>query len=931
MACAGTLSIITRTPLDAAPTTLNSFPDRPTAGTADDLFVATRDSKVQMFQSSNLTAGPSRTFLLSRDESCPNSTVSAISRWQDPYNSFDELILWRLSPTPCARGMLPRVDLNGGDTLASLDHDFPALRALHPTGGGTLMTASQFQQESTAVWMVDRAGSGGSVAAAYCYTPWAYSGDGPWAVGGNFSQALSLGAPVVAVVADPERTGIVVITADGALLNLASGIDGDFAIRTRNQLIVGSDAYRAALGGILALRWTDGFVLGAVSAVLNGSIGSLFVDLSGARAPLFVPAVTVVAMPGGSGGQGGLIGRDAHNSVLWIAALDNEACLPLVVLVIALDDGITGAPRLRLAETIPLDGIVADGSERVCVETGRAAKPIAAVVHPSGAWMVVALESYGTPGGLLVRVDLPEAQAQPNKLVNLPRKSASKAARRTKQLTASTISATARVWSRTVDEAPAFSAAAAAASVEQVHLSTTERAGELAVVWLSGVGVGCNETVSLGVESETPAQLRFRLVGRGDGWLGIVNATSTCVDTVSGSGWRGVVHRAQIPSLRHYDSTLPSSVEYQVSAPTSDLFASNFSASFVCRQAPTDEVDTFDLDGEGGFSVAVVGDMGATNSEETVGAINAAVGSGAVHALFHNGDIAYESFPFCFVRTARCGVVRWLYQVPLLRYADGDDESSMCKWDTLFRALQPAAAAVPYWVSPGNHEVRYNYSAYKARFAMPSVAGRGVWPDSAAPHADGNLYYVLRYSWLHMIVLSSEHDLRPGSVQHEWLLHSLREARSEQTHRPWLALALHRPLYCSQGSNDYEDTNVDCGAYARALRRRLEPLLARFSVDLVLQAHVHAYERLWPTGPGGSPGSVPHSYDRPSVSVYVMSGAGGCSEGLDTEWPAVAPAWSAAHASVKGFGILKVNRTALAWSFVAAANRSVIDGFVLTK
>ena len=252
----------------------------------------------------------------------------------------------------------------------------------------------------------------------------------------------------------------------------------------------------------------------------------------------------------------------------------------------------------------------------------------------------------------------------------------------------------------------------------------------------------------------------------------------------------------------------------------------------------------------------------------------------------------------------------------------------MCKWDTLFRALEPAAAAVPYWVSPGNHEVRYNYSAFKARFAMPSVAGRNAWPASAAPHADGNLYYVLRFSWLHMIVLSSEHDLRPGSAQHEWLLHSLRDARSNQTQRPWLAVALHRPLYCSE---DYTETNVDCGAYARSLRRRLEPLLVQFSVDLVIQAHVHAYERLWPTGLGGAPARVPHSYDRPDAPVYVMSGAGGCSEGLDTVWPDVAPTWSAAHASERGFGILKVNRTALAWSFVAAANSSVIDGFVLTK
>jgi hypothetical protein len=482
------------------------------------------------------------------------------------------------------------------------------------------------------MWMFDRAGGGGSVAATYCYTPWAYSGNGPWAVGGNFSQALDLGVPVAAFVADPERAGSVIITADGALLTL-DGVDGNFRIRTQRQLVVGSDAYRAALSGMLFLRWTDGLLLGALTTTLNGSAGTLFVDLNGTRAPLFLAGVTAVPLPSGSGGQGGLIGRDAPGNVLWIAALEEE-CRPLVLLVISVD-GPTGAPLLRLVETIPLGGLVADGTERVCVETGQAVKPIAAVVHPSGAWLALALESYGIPGGQLVRIDLNHSQAAPDKR-NLPQahrraQSAAKSTRRPKQVAA-----------------PSFSAAAAAA-VEQVHLSTTENAGELAVVWLSGVGVGCDQTAARGEGRSLPAQLRYRLVGKGGGWLDLVNATSTCVDTVSASGWRGAVHRAQIPPLRHLDDGV-ASIEYQVSAPapTSDAIAANFSGSFVCRQAPTDDVGTFDVDGEGGFALAVVGDMGAVNSEETVSAIAAAVKRGAVNAVFHNGDIAYA---LC----ARCG------------------------------------------------------------------------------------------------------------------------------------------------------------------------------------------------------------------------------------------------------------------------------------
>lgn len=46
------------------------------------------------------------------------------------------------------------------------------------------------------------------------------------------------------------------------------------------------------------------------------------------------------------------------------------------------------------------------------------------------------------------------------------------------------------------------------------------------------------------------------------------------------------------------------------------------------------------------------------------------------------------------------------------------DESKFA--DTFFNLVQPVAAYYPYMVCPGNHEWKYNFSNYVARFNMPN-------------------------------------------------------------------------------------------------------------------------------------------------------------------------------------------------------------------
>jgi hypothetical protein len=88
--------------------------------------------------------------------------------------------------------------------------------------------------------------------------------------------------------------------------------------------------------------------------------------------------------------------------------------------------------------------------------------------------------------------------------------------------------------------------------------------------------------------------------------------------------------------------------------------------------------------------VVVVTPSTAEKSDATVANLAALVDSGAVDVVIHSGDISY---------------------------ADG----FMPHWDTFVNKVQPIASKVPYMVTPGNHELWYNFSQYKHRWCMPNT------------------------------------------------------------------------------------------------------------------------------------------------------------------------------------------------------------------
>ena len=160
-------------------------------------------------------------------------------------------------------------------------------------------------------------------------------------------------------------------------------------------------------------------------------------------------------------------------------------------------------------------------------------------------------------------------------------------------------------------------------------------------------------------------------------------------------------------------------------------------------------------------------------------------------------------------------------------------------------------------VSIGNHEYDYtsddwhndpsvtdgNYSVAVQAFPGDDGGGEGAVPVvhrfRTPTNGNGVFWYSFDYSpILHVVMLSSEHHLSPGSSQHDWLVKDLTRVRGGTgSGTLWVVVTLHRMLYSTQLCEEGDYTN------SLLLRSQLEPILRKFRVNLVLVGHQHSFER----------------------------------------------------------------------------------------
>ncbi|XP_074075110.1 acid phosphatase type 7 [Macrotis lagotis] len=267
--------------------------------------------------------------------------------------------------------------------------------------------------------------------------------------------------------------------------------------------------------------------------------------------------------------------------------------------------------------------------------------------------------------------------------------------------------------------------------------------------------------------------------------------------------------------------------------------------------------------------LAVFGDMGADNPQ-SLPRLRRETLQGMYDVVLHVGDFAYNM-----------------------------DQDNARVGDTFMRMIEPVAASVPYMTCPGNHEERYNFSNYRARFSMPGDT-EGLW-----------------YSWdlgpAHIISFSTEvyffvhYGRHLIKKQFHWLERDLQKANDNRAKRPWIITMGHRPMYCSNADLD------DCTRHESIVRKGisggrygLEDLFYKYGVDLQLWAHEHSYERLWPiydyqvyNGSRESP------YTNPRGPIHIITGSAGCEE-LLTPFHSFPRPWSAIRVKEYGFTRLHI-------------------------
>lgn len=213
------------------------------------------------------------------------------------------------------------------------------------------------------------------------------------------------------------------------------------------------------------------------------------------------------------------------------------------------------------------------------------------------------------------------------------------------------------------------------------------------------------------------------------------------------------------------------------------------------------------------------------------------------------GDIQQEIYPFCsqVLRAAfqtDSNAAFWLFTGDMVDSGHNDSE-----WGAFFKSLGWISQMIPIVPVPGNHE-------YPSKRSKPSETLQiSKWwrphftlPDNGPMGLEETSYY-FNYQGTCFIVVNGNQRIEK---QAEWLKKTL-----ENNKQKWVIIAMHPPVYSISKNRNRVD-----------LKNHLIPVFDRFSVDLVLQGHDHAYSRTFPLK------NHKRVIGKEKGTVYLISNAG---------------------------------------------------------
>ena len=170
--------------------------------------------------------------------------------------------------------------------------------------------------------------------------------------------------------------------------------------------------------------------------------------------------------------------------------------------------------------------------------------------------------------------------------------------------------------------------------------------------------------------------------------------------------------------------------------------------------------------------------------------------------------------------------------------------------DEFFPGMNDLLSRVTMYPVLGNHEQDARH--YYRYFSLPQ-------PE---------YYYQFSQGDADFFMIDTNRNVGPESEQYLWLDQALAASDAR-----WKFVVHHHPPYSSD-ENDYGDTWTGRGSRGDLRARQLTTLYDRYDVDMVLNGHIHSYERTWPIEGGKAVDDG---------AVYTITGGGG--GGLETPGP----------------------------------------------
>ena len=189
-------------------------------------------------------------------------------------------------------------------------------------------------------------------------------------------------------------------------------------------------------------------------------------------------------------------------------------------------------------------------------------------------------------------------------------------------------------------------------------------------------------------------------------------------------------------------------------------------------------------------------------------------------------------------------------------------------------------------------------------------------------------YYSFDINNVHVLTMATEEKFSTDSEQYNFVVNDLRKAANNPDIN-WIIVSMHYPFYSSPNTCK----EADCAGNEES-RDLFHPLFDKYGVDLVLQGHVHNYQRSFPLKFNQESSSKPlvtsnsrTDYENPNGVIFAIVGTGGVNiHGLSDLAPFMA------YQQDSKFGILDmhISDDKLDAKFVSN-NGATLDHFSISK